>query len=319
MNIISEFRSLLGEFVGFVREDFTLAKYAYAVGLIALFDALEIHSGFFSGFITSGLGSDREWLAAPLLYLALYFLMLVPTVVMSGEGHRLRHWQAWVLPAALLCLQGMSQYASYYYSWLGSLGLNKLEFYFTGSACVFLVRGLTILLGICLFHYATERRFALFGLPRNGRYLQLYVMAFLVMLPFLVIFSSTENFLSYYPVFKFWEASGAFGLADWQLSSLFDLSYSIDYFSVECIFRGAFVIGLMRWLGPRSILPMILVYTAIHAGKPYVEMCSAAVGGYLLGVLAFRTKHLWGGIFAHVAIAISMEVLASVWHLSGLF
>ena len=315
MKIISEFRSLLGEVASFVREDFTLAKYSYAVGLIVLFDVLEIRSGLFSGFISSGLGTDREWLAAPLLYLALYFLMLVPTVVMSGESWRLRRWQAWVLPAALLCLQGMSQFASYYYSWLRSLNLGPLELYFTGSSCVYLVRGLTILLGICLFRFATERRFGLFGLPRNGRYLELYAMAFLVMLPFLVIFSSTDNFLNYYPVFKFWEASGAFGFADWQLSSLFDLSYSIDYFSVECIFRGAFVIGLMRWLGLRSILPMILVYTAIHAGKPYVEMCSAAVGGYLLGVLAFRTKHLWGGIFAHVAIAISMEVLASMWHL----
>lgn len=301
--------------MSFVREDFTLAKYAYAVGLIAVFDVLEIRSSLFSGFITDGLGPDREWLAAPLLYLALYFLMLVPTVVMSGEGHRLRHWQVWVLPAALLCLQGMSQYASYYYPWLGSLGLSQAEHYFTGSACVFLVRGLTVLLGICLFRLLTERRFALFGLPRGGRYLELYVMAFLVMLPFLVVCSSTDNFLNYYPVFKFWEASGAFGLADWQLSSLFDLSYSIDYFSVECIFRGAFVIGLMRILGPRCMLPMILVYTAIHAGKPYVEMCSAAVGGYLLGILAFRTGHLWGGIFAHVAIAISMEMLASMWHL----
>lgn len=315
LSIFTDLRNLLGEVADFVRRDFKWSVYAYALGIIVLFDFLEIRWAVFSGFIFTGFGPEGKWLAAPLLYLVLYFVMMVPVVVMQGEAWRLRHWQAWALPAALVCLQGMSQYAGYYLTWFEGFGLRQVEEYFVGRTSVHLMRGLTVLLGICFFRLLTERRFALFGLPRNGRYLRLYLGAFLVMFPFLVYFASTEDFMRYYPVFKFWDAAGAFGLDNWQLAAIFDFGYSIDYLSTECIFRGALIIGLVRWLGPRCVLPMILVYVGIHAGKPYVEMCSAAVGGYLLGVLAYCTRHLWGGIFAHVAIAISMECLASAWHL----
>lgn len=315
MSLITDFRALLGEVTDFVRKDFSLPSYTYAITLVVIFDILEIRYATFSHFVGTAMGDDGAWLTAPILYIALYFIMLVPTLMMKGETWRLREWKVWILPVALLCLQGMSQFAPYYLTWYKDFGFRSVENYFVGRSSVHLFRGLTVLVGICCFRLYTERRFALFGLPRNGRYLQLYLTAFLVMFPFLVYFTSTEGFMSYYPIFKFWNAETAFGLSNWQLSTLFDFSYSVDYFSVECIFRGALIIGLARWLGPRCILPMILVYVAIHAGKPYVEMCSAAVGGYLLGVLAYITRHLWGGIFAHVAIAISVECLASMWHL----
>lgn len=306
---------MLGEVGDFVRRDFSWGKYAYALLLIAALDVLQIRYDLFSLLVSPCYDAGVAWAVVPFYYLALYYAMLVPTVLMSGEGWRLRQWQVWVLPALLIVLQGASQYAVYYHSWFRPLHLSASEDYFLAALSPYLLRSLTILGGICAFRWLTQRRFSLFGLQRSGRYLRLYAGAFLCLLPLLIAASSTPDFLRYYPCFKFWNASGAFGLADWQMVSLFDTCYALDYLGVESLFRGAFIIGLTRWLGPRCVLPMVVVYVGIHVGKPYAEMCSAAVGGYLLGILAYRTQHLWGGIFAHVAIALSMELLASLWHL----
>lgn len=313
--LIKELRALLGEIGDFIRDDFSWPKYTFALVLIVALDVLQIHYDIFSLLILPHCLRGTGWMVAPLYYLALYYVMLVPTTLMSGERWRLRQWQLWVWPAVLICLQGASQYGAYYRTWFLPYEFGAQEERFLSAMSPYLFRSLTVLCGICLFRWLTQRRFALFGLTLSGRYLRLYALGFACMFPFLFAASMTEDFLSYYPCFKFWQASGAFGLADWQMVGLFDASYILDYLSVECIFRGAFIIGLARWLGPRCVLPMVIVYVGIHVGKPYVEMCSAAVGGYLLGILAYRTQHLWGGIFAHVAIAISMEVLASMWHL----
>lgn len=312
---MNELRSLLGEVRDFFRDDFTWPKYLYALLLIVGFDLLQIRCDVFATCVGAYSDSGLLWLLVPSYYVALYYLMLVPTTLMSGEGWRLRQWQVWVLPLVLIVLQGATQYGHYYHRWYSSLCATSEEHYFLGSLSPYLLRASIVLTGICLFRWLTQRRFALFGLPRNGRYLRVYAAAFLCVLPLVVVASHTSEFLSYYPCFKFWEASGAFGLSDWQLVGAFDVCYTLDYLCTECFFRGALILGLVRWLGPRCVLPMVLVYVAVHAGKPSVEMCSAGVGGLLPGVLAYRTDHLWGGVFAHVAMALSVEFLGSMWHL----
>jgi hypothetical protein len=102
---------------------------------------------------------------------------------------------------------------------------------------------------------------------------------------------------------------GALGWERWQLIGLFELFYANDFIGVEGMFRGALVIGLSRWLGCRAVLPMALTYMCIHLGKPDLELCSSVIGGYILGVLAWRTHHLWGGIIIHLGIAMFFEVI----------
>ena len=47
----------------------------------------------------------------------------------------------------------------------------------------------------------------------------------------------------------------------------------------------------------------------IHLGKPDLELLSSVGGGYLLGVLAWRTRHLWGGIIIHLGITMFFELV----------
>jgi hypothetical protein len=102
---------------------------------------------------------------------------------------------------------------------------------------------------------------------------------------------------------------GALGWNRWQVIGLFELCYANDFLGVESMFRGALVVGMARWLGRRAVLPMVMTYMCIHLGKPDLELCSSVVGGYLLGVLAWRTSHLWGGIIIHLGIAMFFEAV----------
>ena len=121
--------------------------------------------------------------------------------------------------------------------------------------------------------------------------------------------SFTPQFLDYYPKMNIAIFDGAMGWERWQLIGLFEMFYANDFIGVEGMFRGALVIGLARWLGCRAVVPMALTYMCIHLGKPDLELVSSVIGGYILGILAWRTRHLWGGIIIHLGIAMFFEVV----------
>jgi membrane protease YdiL (CAAX protease family) len=160
-----------------------------------------------------------------------------------------------------------------------------------------------------VFRWLTEGRFGLFGLKRSGKYLRVYALIYVLLMPMFLMVSFTPQFLSFYPIMHIDFYDGALGWERWQLIGLFETFYINDYIGVEGMFRGALVIGMARWLGCRAVLPMALAYMCIHLGKPDLELCSSVIGGYILGILAWRTRHLWGGIIIHLGIALFFEAV----------
>ena len=78
----------------------------------------------------------------------------------------------------------------------------------------------------------------------------------------------------------------------------------------EFFFRGFLVIGMISLLGRGAVLPMACVYCFLHFGKPMGEAISSIFGGYILGVVAYETRGIWGGVIVHVGIAWLMELAA---------
>ena len=87
----------------------------------------------------------------------------------------------------------------------------------------------------------------------------------------------------------------------------FEISYSLDFISIELFFRGFLIIGFMRFVGANAILPMAAFYCSIHFGKPLGECISSYFGGMVLGVIAYRTTSILGGLIVHLGIAWAME------------
>jgi membrane protease YdiL (CAAX protease family) len=152
----------------------------------------------------------------------------------------------------------------------------------------------------------------LYGLSRSKSLIRGYLTLFFIMLPFLIAASFTSDFQYSYPQFPPQSYSGVFGMPAWLYTFLFEACYAVDFVLVELIFRGVLVVGMIRLLGTKAVLPMVAFYVSIHFGKPLMETCSSMFGGFILGALAYQTKHIWGGVIVHIGIALVMEIMGFV-------
>lgn len=142
--------------------------------------------------------------------------------------------------------------------------------------------------------------------PLNS--LQPYLLMLLLMIPLIALASTQADFLRTYPkaqILSNLQTSAA--LPNWKYV-LFELSYGFDFLSIELFFRGFLILSLAHICGQHCIIPAACFYCAIHFGKPMGEAISSFFGGTLLGIIAFNTGSIWGGLWVHLGIAWLMEI-----------
>lgn len=307
--LLREIGEFFGDIAAFIRKDFLWSKYLFAAVLAISIIIAQVRFDIYNIIIEPTYDAGTSMLRIPLIYIMVYFLVLIPSLAMHGELWRLRRWQVWVFPIILLTIDGAGQGYYGYMSWADEHGVWFKDKYYLRLLGAFMFRSVFIVLMLCVFRKLTEGHFGLFGLKRSSKYLRVYALIYVLLLPMFLLVSFTPQFLSFYPKMHIDFYDGAMGWERWQLIGLFEIFYTNDFIGVEGMFRGAMVIGLARWLGCRAVLPMALAYMCIHLGKPDLELCSSVIGGYILGVLAWRTRHLWGGIIIHLGIAMFFEVV----------
>lgn len=310
--LLHEAGCFIGEIGAFVRDDFRWSKYLFAITIAIAIIIGQTAFNIYDLLLAPSYDNGTSMLCLPVFYISVYFLVLLTTLAMHGELWRMRQWQAWVFPALLVGIDGAGQGFDAYREWINNADIYWKEKFYLQLVGSFLFRSVGIITLLCIFRWATTGRPGLYGMTRSTRYLRIYGLIFLILLPVFVVVSTTPQFQSFYPKMDLAYYSGAFGWADWQTVSVFELCYANDFIGVESMFRGALVVGLSRWLGPRTVLPMALTYMCIHLGKPDLELCSSVIGGYTLGILAYRTQHLWGGIIIHLGIAMLFELLGYI-------
>jgi hypothetical protein len=134
----------------------------------------------------------------------------------------------------------------------------------------------------------------------------------LIMLPLIVAASFNEGFLRQYPMYRTSNAHTYLNVPEWLTVAAYEIAYGLDFITVEYLFRGFMVIGMMTILGRGSVLTMAVVYCVLHFGKPAGEAISSVFGGYLLGAVAYETRSVWGGVIVHMGIAWIMEGVAFI-------
>jgi len=137
-----------------------------------------------------------------------------------------------------------------------------------------------------------------------------YGLMLLIMVPLIAYAGTQPDFLAAYPRLKqiafivpHTEHFGWFQL-------LYEVSYGIDFVTIELFFRGFLIFAFARYAGPAAILPMAVFYCSIHFGKPLLESVSSFFGGLILGVVAYQTRSIAGGLAVHLGIAWMMEISA---------
>jgi hypothetical protein len=171
----------------------------------------------------------------------------------------------------------------------------------------------TVALPLYLFYrYQDDRKSGFYGLTPERFDAKPYIIMLLIMLPLIVAATTLPGFLKQYPMYKPSAAHLYFGIGEWVTVLIYELAYGFDFITVELLFRGFFVIGMAALLGRRSVLAMSVIYCLLHFGKPAGEAISSIFGGYILGVIAYETRSIWGGVIVHLGIAWMMEVAAFI-------
>jgi hypothetical protein len=155
------------------------------------------------------------------------------------------------------------------------------------------------------------------GLTTKGLYAWPYIGLLLLLVPLVALASTQPDFLRVYPRVRAVAFMSHYPGPLWPRQAGYELSYGLDFLSIELFFRGLLVIGLVRYAGEQAILPMAAWYCTIHFGKPLAECLTSFAGGMALGVLAYRTRSVLGGLMIHLGLAWLMEVGGWVGHFYG--
>jgi len=155
-----------------------------------------------------------------------------------------------------------------------------------------------------IWFFRDKKEMPLYGFSGIGHQQKVYWILLLCMVPLIAGASMLSDFLDYYPRLR--KINNAGGTVMDMLT--YELFYGMDFVSIELFFRGFMVMAFIRYIGPHAILPMAAFYMSIHYGKPMGEAISSFFGGTILGVLAFHSRSIYGGIMVHMGIAWLMEL-----------
>jgi hypothetical protein len=172
------------------------------------------------------------------------------------------------------------------------------------------------------------------GLTLRGFKPAPYFGLLLLLVPLIVLASTQHDFLVVYPKVQNLAFIDGYARPSWPWKVLYEISYGLDFLGIELFFRGLLVIGLLGYAGTKAssgllrhgphrsqpspgsvVLPMAAFYCTIHFGKPMGECISSFFGGLVLGVLAARTRTIYGGLIIHLGLAWLMELGGWLGHL----
>lgn len=174
---------------------------------------------------------------------------------------------------------------------------------------------LTILIPLALIYliFLKGKIPGFYGIHNQNLLLRPYFWLLLGMVPLILLASFQPDFQKQYPNFSTarpeWFIE-KLGLSTPWVAISYELFYSVSFLMVELFFRGYLIFVLTRYLGEEVVLPMAVTYCVLHFGKPLGEAISSFFGGYILGILALKTRNIYGGIIIHIGIAWLMEIFA---------
>jgi len=312
--MLKHIKILFEDFALFFRKDFHPAAYTYTVVVTAL-SILLIYSTDLGKLISANqVPTSNTVVNNIIMFVVMYFLIAVPVIIMRSKFRSISKTAFFVKGLLLMCLIGFADA----FSWRDVLDLQT----FSSSEQSYILKALWRMRNMMfVFPVLIALRLTvdrdvkgLYGLCSGNHHVKAYLHLYIVILPILAVVSFTSDFQSYYPMYKPWNFENVFDRPVWLNTAIFETIYISDFLMVEMIFRGVLVIGMASILGRTAVLPMIVVYVALHFGKPVMETISALFGGYFLGALAFQTRHIWGGVIIHMGIAFIIELLRFFQH-----
>ncbi len=170
------------------------------------------------------------------------------------------------------------------------------------SACTFVGY---MLIPMLYVKFVMRERLREFGMGIRGalEHSWIYIALFVAVIPAVFAVSFTESFQNTYPFYENADRS-------WVDFLLWELTYTLQFLSLEFFFRGFLIHGTKHRFGVYSVLLSVIPYCMIHFGKPMPETLGAVFAGVALGILSLYTRSIWLGVAIHVSVAVSMDVFS---------
>lgn len=128
-----------------------------------------------------------------------------------------------------------------------------------------------------------------------------YYLALITPILFFVLIASFgDDFTREYPFYDSAHLS-------WLDLLAWETLYIIQFIAIEFLFRGFILHGLYPRFGSLAIGVMCLPYMMLHFPKLWPEAAGAILFGFFLGILALKSRSIWGGVVVHITIALSMD------------
>lgn len=159
-----------------------------------------------------------------------------------------------------------------------------------------------VLLPFIVIKLVIRERFRSFGwrFHETAQHWRGYVLLITPILFFIFLVSFREDFLKHYP---FYDQAGR----SWFDFLAWECLYLLQFVCLEFFFRGFIVQALRPAIGANAVWVMCVPYLMIHFPKLWPEATGAILFGLFLGILALRSRSIWGGFFVHAGIAVTMD------------
>lgn len=304
---INRMKKIVLQLKDFITEDFEWKSYLWTF----IFVASAITVNYTIGFENKILTNHASKVVVILRFFAYYFLawfaIAVPKMMIKKKTQLFYSPQFWIKILLFLALISITSGFRFKNEWFSFINDPLMRIYIvkltTQIKCL-MIYTLPLIIMCKIFD---KNQKGIYGLNLSFGNGTTYLKMLLIVAPLIIAASFTPDFLQAYPRYRAWQFENLIGLSSMLSTTIFEALYVLDFAMTEWMFRGALVIGMVAIMGKDAILPMVSVYVFLHFGKPMGETISAFFGGYILGVLAYTTRHIWGGVILHSGIALIME------------
>ena len=242
-----------------------------------------------------------------LIYYAVPYLVGALAVGAFGLGFRFLLKPGFWLVLGIFCLV---QAGDGFYHWY-TVTDNPEIYYYTRKMIQKIVRASFYFVPIAVYFFVRRKHMVSFhGLTLKNFDPKPYLIMMLIMTPLLIWASFDESFLRAYPTMTPGRAAAFWNVPTWLTFGGYEFLYALTFMGLELLFRGFLIFEMEKYLGEKVVIPMVCVYCTLHFGKPMMECISSIFGGFILGVIALRTRSVFGGIWVHIFIALGMDILA---------
>lgn len=296
-----------------LHQDFDYVQY----GVVFLFLAIAIYINYRNDFVDSFVNVQSN-VVKPFYYLSIfsmgYYFTLLTYSLLRKQWDFWKSKHFWIKSILVLIALSIDSSAPFLRTIINTFTNPELQFWIY-KVSLNIMSFFTVMFPLFIYYFIYDKRdMHAYGLATKHIETKPYFLMLLIMLPIIIAASFNSSFLNQYPMYKSSSAHEYLNVPEWITTLSYEAAYGLDFVNVEFLFRGFMVIGMINILGRKAVLAMVVTYCFLHFGKPAGEAISSIFGGYILGVIAYETKSIWGGIIVHVGIAWAMELVAYIGH-----